>query len=825
MIRFFRRFRRKSPIFPPPPTPNPRDYASNAALLWLEEEIDALRSPIFDSYAYARSLQGCIANGDRMRGGGVHCHALKRGGCLDLFCWNILLNMYVKFGVLVGACNVFDEMPERNMVSFVTLIQGLADLGEFDEAVELFRRLHSEGHELNKFVFTTALKLFVIMDSPELGRHVHAGVYKLGHEKNAFVGSSLIETYSLCGLVNEARRVFDEIIYKDIVAWTGMVSCYAENDWAESALRLFSKMRKARLNPNNFTLTSVLKASVSLWSLKLGKSIHGCSIKCHYETDPYVGGALLDMYAKCGDVEDARLVFDIIPHNDVILWSFMIARYAQSNQNEEALELFLRMMRSSVVPNEFSLSSVLQACANVVSLKLGVQVHSHVVKIGYDSEIFVANALIDVYAKCGEMEASLEIFSQLPHINEVSWNTVIVGYVQLGLGEDALKVFNQMRNAEVEGTQVTYSSTLRACASIATIEQASQLHALIAKTPFNDDTVVSNSLIDTYAKSGSIADARKVFDVVKERDVISWNAMISGYAIHGLASDALSLFDEMCKTRIKANDVTFVGVLSVCSNIGLVQRGLSFFNSMKSVHGIEPCMEHYTCMVRLLGRSGRLNDAMKFIEEIPSEPTPMVWRALLSACLVHKNVEIGKLCAEKVLEIEPQDETTYVLLSNMYATAGIWDEVALVRKSMRSKGVKKEPGLSWIEILGEVHCFSVGDESHPDMRSIKAMLEWLNIRINRAGYVPDSSVVLHDVGEDQKTRLLWVHSERLALAFGLIRIPHGYPIRIMKNLRFCLDCHAAFKMVSKVVKRDIVVRDINRFHHFAGGNCSCGDYW
>ncbi|OAY67497.1 putative pentatricopeptide repeat-containing protein, mitochondrial [Ananas comosus] len=264
------------------------------------------------------------------------------------------------------------------MVSFVTLIQGLADLGEFDEAVELFRRLHSEGHELNKFVFTTALKLFVIMDSPELGRHVHAGVYKLGHEKNAFVGSSLIET--------------------------------------------------------------------------------------------------------------------------------------------------------------------------------------HVVKIGYDSEIFVANALIDVYAKCGEMEASLEIFSQLPHINEVSWNTVIVGYVQLGLGEDALKVFNQMRNAEVEGTQVTYSSTPSSLREHRDHRASQPAPRLDCQDPFNDDTVVSNSLIDTYAKSGSIADARKVFDVVKERDVISWNAMISGYAIHGLASDALSLFDEMCKTRIKANDVTFVDI-------------------------------------------------------------------------------------------------------------------------------------------------------------------------------------------------------------------------------------------------------------------------
>lgn len=781
--------------------------------------------PEFDSHSYAGLLQDCIQSGDLNLGKVIHCKIVKEGGCLDLFAFNVLLNVYVKLGLLPDARKVFDEMLERNTVSFVTLIHGYVQSNKFFEAFELFARLHGEGHELNPFVFTTILKLLVSMEWAELGRIVHGCVLKIGYGSNTFIGTALIDAYSVCGCVNIAREVFDGISYKDMVSWTGMIASYAENDCFSEALEFFSQMRVAGFKPNNFTFAGVLKACLGLQNFDAGKAVHCSVLKTSYERDLYVGVALLELYTRCGDNEDAWRAFGDMPKTDVIPWSFMISRFAQSGQSEKALELFCQMRRAFVIPNEFTFSSVLQASAAMESLNLGKTIHGHALKAGLSTDVFVSNALMACYAKCGCIEKSMELFEALSDKNDVSWNTIIVSYVQLGEGEKALSLFSKMLRYQVQATEVTYSSILRASATLAALELGLQIHCLTTKTIYGQDIAVGNALIDMYAKCGRIKDARFMFDMLNLRDRVSWNAIICGYSMHGLGVEAIKMFDLMKKTECKPDELTFVGVLSACSNTGRLDEGKQYFNSMKQDYGIEPCMEHYTCMVWLIGRSGNLYQAVKFIEDIPFEPSVMIWRALLGACVIHNDVELGRISAQRVLEMEPRDEASHVLLSNIYARARRWDNVAYVRKHMKRKGVKKEPGLSWIENQGKVHCFTVADTSHADLKLINGMLELLKMKTRKAGYSPHLNAVLLDVEDDEKERLLWLHSERLALAFGLVRMPAGCPIRIIKNLRICVDCHSAIKLISKIVGRDIIVRDMNRFHHFENGLCSCADYW
>lgn len=477
------------------------------------------------------------------------------------------------------------------------------------------------------------------------------------------------------------------------------------------------------------------------------------------EFDLYVGSSLINMYVKCGELGNARKLFDEMPAKHVSSW----------------------------------------------------------------------NALISGYLKEGTVDLARELFDKMPMRDIFSWTTMISGYTQNGLADNALRLFDKMlsRDSDLKPNWVTVVSVLPACAHSSALEQGRRIHRFARDEGFESHPLVQTALVGMYAKCGSLHDAKLCFDRIKpsSRNLVAWNSLIGAYASHGRGKEAIQTFESMIQAGIRPDSITFTGLLSGCSHSGLVDVGLIFFDSMSSQYGVERRHEHYACIVDLLGRAGRLVEAYELISRMPMPAGPSVWGALLSAGRSHRNLEIAELAAKKLFVLEPQNSGNYVLLSNMYAEASMWEEVKALRSLQKSQKVRKNPGCSWIEVDGKAHIFIGGDVSHPQKEKIYLLLKELPEKMKAAGYVPDTSCSLHDVSEEEKEYSLTTHSEKLAVAFGILNTSPGSVLRITKNLRICSDCHNAMKFVSKMYGREIVVRDVNRFHNFEEGKCSCGDYW
>eukprot|EP01018_Ginkgo_biloba_P001003 Gb_00360 [translate_table: standard] len=786
--------------------------------------------------------------------------SVKIGLDSDVFVGSALVDMFSKCGCVEDARNVFDKMSKRNVVSWNAMIAGCVQHGCGEEALELFSKFQQAGMKPTQFTYVSVFNACSRTLAPDQGKQVHSLVTKSGLESNSFVGNALVDMYAKCASIEDARKLFDKMPKRDVVSWNAMIAGYAQNESGEEALKLFVQMPQVGVRHNQTTFSSILRACASIVALEEGQQVHAQAMKTGFELGTFVGSALVDMYAKCGSIFDARTLFDHMPKCNMVLWNAMIAGYSEGEETlkccEEALKLFRQMQTADMRINEFTFASVLKVCATLVSVENGKQVHAHVIKSGFHSDIFVGSALVGMYAKCGiiedahevfnkiskqsvvswnimiaacaqhgQFEYASELFCQMQHRDLVSWNSMITICSQNGYGEEALRLFCQMQQAGLKPDQFTFVSVVSACASLAALEQSKGVHAHVIKRRLQSDTFVGNVLVDMYSKCGSIEDAVKVFDVMPKRNVISWTAMISAYAQHGCGKEALCIFDQMQEEGIKPDHVTFVGVLSACSHAGFVDKGYCYFDSMIQDHGITPRCDHYACMVDLLGRAGHLNDAKNFIHKLSFKPGALVWRTLLSACRIHGNMQLGKLAAECVLECEPGDSAAYVLLANIHAEAGGWETVAKVRKMMKDRGVKKEPGCSWIEVRNKVHAFMTGDRLHPQIEDIHVELERLTIQMEEAGYVQGTNSVLHNMEQEHNKRFLCYHSEKLAIAFGLISTPLRTTIRVIKNLRVCGDCHNATKFISKIVEREIIVRDASRFHHVKDGLCSCGDYW
>ncbi|XP_010257416.1 PREDICTED: pentatricopeptide repeat-containing protein At3g62890-like [Nelumbo nucifera] len=557
----------------------------------------------------------------------------------------------------------------------------------------------------------------------------------------------------------------------------------------------------------------------------------------------------------------AQLLFDQIPSPDLFIYNTMIKAHASTTDSScSSLLIFRSILRdSSLVPNQYTFVFVLKACSQGLGIREGQQVRVYAMKVGLESNVFVTNALIQMYANCGSVDDARmvfdwsaqrdlfswnlmiggyvgsgdvihakELFDAMPERDVVSWSTMIAGLVQVGCLIEALELFREMLQTGPKPNEFTLTSVLAACANLVALDQGKWIHVYIDKVGIKMIEQLLASLIDMYAKCGEIELASNVFhgEAGTRKTVWPWNAMIGGFAMHGLSHEAIDLFEQMKMKSIGPNKITFVALLNACSHGKLVEEGKWYFKSMSSCHGIEPEIEHYGCMVDLLGRAGLLKEAEEIILAMPMAPDAVIWGALLGACRIHRDTEMGDRIAKAIKELDPYHVGCHVLLANMYSSSGRWKEAKAVREKIESGGTKKTPGCSSIELNGVFHQFLVGDRSHPQTKQIYLFLDEMTMKLKLAGYVPELREVLLDIDdEEDKETALSRHSEKLAIAFGLINTEHGTPIRIVKNLRVCQDCHQAIKFISKVYEREIIVRDRIRFHHFRNGQCSCRDYW
>ncbi|KAF4364307.1 hypothetical protein G4B88_028427 [Cannabis sativa] len=560
--------------------------------------------------------------------------------------------------------------------------------------------------------------------------------------------------------------------------------------------------------------------------------VHAHLIKTRLLHSPLIAENLLESAAIIlPDAMDYALsVFRQLDKPDSAAYNVMIRGFIYKKSNHEAILLFREMSESLVQPDEFTFPSVLKACSKLGAQSEGEQIHARIIKSGLVSDGYIENTLIHMYASSGDLEVARKVFDKMSHRHVMSWNSMLAGYAKNELWDEVVKLFRKMLELGCEFDEVTMISVLPACGRVADLELALEtgkwVHFYIKKKKMKLTVTLGTALIDFYSKCGLVESSIEVFNKMSMRNVFSWTALIQGLASNGQGKKALEYFKLMKQNNVVPNDVTFIGVLSACSHAGLVDEGRKYFLSMSNDYNIEPRIEHYGCMVDIFGRAGLIEEAYEFIQNMPIQPNAVVWRTLLASCRVHKKVEIGEESLKNIIKLDQPHSGDYILLSKLYSSIGRDDDALRVRNQMKENGKRKAPGCSLIELDGVMYEFFAEDKGNPNSMEIYNATEDMMRKIKSAGYVPNTADARLDAEEDyHKEASVSHHSEKLAIAYGLIKTAPGTTIRISKNLRVCTDCHNATKIISKVFKREIVVRDRNRFHHFKEGSCSCNDYW
>lgn len=656
---------------------------------------------------------------------------------------------------------------------------------------------------------------------------IHAHLIKTRLLFNPSIAENLLESAALIvpNAMQYAASIFNEIDRPDTSAYNVMIRGFTLNQSPLEAVLLYPEMLERSVPPDEFTFPCILKACSRLGAVDEGEQIHAQILKMGILLTGFVGNTLIHMYANCGKIKIAGKVFDGLTERNVMAWNSMFAGYSKGGHWEQIVKLFMRMQESGVGFDEVTLISVLTACGRLADLELGKWIADYIEVNGMQKNSTLITCVIDMYAKCGCLDVARRMFDRMGPKDVVAWSAMISGYTQARECKEALDVFHDMQAANVEPNEITLVSVLSSCAVLGALETGKWVHFFIKKRRLKLTVPLGTALVDFYAKCGSIVTAIDVFRQMPVKNVYSWTVLIQGLANNGQGKRALEFFNMMQDKNVPPNDVTFIAVLSACSHVGLVDEARCLFTSMSRDFDIEPRMEHYGCMVDILGRAGLIDEAYQSIQNMPIEPSAVIWRTLLASCRVHKNVELGEESLKHLVKLEPMHSGDYILLSNLYASVGRLEDAMTVRSRMKKRGIRKTPGCSLIEVDGVIHEFLSEDEMHTHSKEIYRATKDMLGEIKSAGYVPNTVEARFDAEEEDKEISVSHHSEKLAIAFALIRTPPGTTIRITKNLRVCLDCHNATKIVTKVFNREIIVRDRNRFHHFRDGQCSCNGYW
>ncbi|OMO57518.1 hypothetical protein COLO4_35316 [Corchorus olitorius] len=666
-------------------------------------------------------------------------------------------------------------------------------------------------------------------------QNVHSHIIKTGTHEDVFTMRFLANVYAKCGAMENARKVFDTLPCKNVVAWTALMTGYLHNDQPAAAMYVFIQMLECGSYPTNYTLGSALAACSALNAVELGKQIHAYSIKYQLEHDTSVGNSLCGLYSKCRSLNSAMKAFQKIREKDLISWTIIISACGDNSRAARGLRFFSEMLADNVEPNEFTLTSALKQCCTMLSLKVGAQVHSLSIKLGYDSCLPVRNSIMYLYLKHRRFREAQQLFSGMEDRSLVTMNSMIAGYAEMmdiakdnlsayHNGTEALEIFSTLNSSGLKPDIYTFSSVLSICSKMLALQQGEQVHAQTLKTGNLQDFIVATALVNMYNNCGSTERANKAFQEMSARTLISWTTMITALTHNGQSQQALQLFEDMRLAGVRPNPITIAGALSACAHAGMVDEALGYFEMMQKDYKIKPVMDHYTCLIDLFVRLGWLDEASDLIKKMDFEPNECVWSLLLAGCKRHGNTELGLHAAEKLLELKPKDAETYVLMLNMFKSADRWEDVSKVRELIREKKLEKLTDWSWISSKGKVYSFKC-DEKQAYGDDVNELLDELREKAKSLlGYETLESFDLVDEEDEEEKSSSRVHSEELAAAFGLLNIHDAAPIRIIKNTSMCRDCHNFMKAISSLNAREIIVRDSKLLHKFVNGQCSCGDF-